>query len=116
MGFTTRRTRRRTTAPAHLQDVDIQKLLRGHQGTLLELLQWLCKYLDGKEPAKHYDPAARRASSKNGNCSRMPAFGASKEAFRRWKMRGAAAARLLCFPLALHWPRTCPADQRAVHS
>ena len=72
-----------------MQDADIQKLLAGHQGTLLELLQWLCKFLDGKEPAKHYDPASRRSLSKNGDCSRLPTYGASKEAFRRWKMRGA---------------------------
>jgi hypothetical protein len=71
-----------------LQDVDIQKLLAGHQGTLLELLQWMCKFLDSKQPAKDYDPEARRAVSKHGKCMRIPEYGASKEAFRRWRMRG----------------------------
>jgi hypothetical protein len=71
------------------QDIEITKLLAGHQGVLLELLQWLCKYLEKLEPAKNYDPAARRAMSKHGGCNKIPRYGVSKEAFRRWRMQGA---------------------------
>jgi hypothetical protein len=71
-----------------VQDVDIKKLLAGHQGTLLELLQWLCKFLESREPAPDYDPVARRAMSKHGGCSKLPRYGVSKEAFRRWRMQG----------------------------
>jgi hypothetical protein len=73
-----------------VQDVDIRKMLAGHQGTLLELLQWLCKYLETKEVAADYDPVARRSMSKYGGCSKLPRYGVSKEAFRCWRMQGAA--------------------------
>lgn len=77
-----------------MQDVDIKKLLSGHQGSLLEFLQWICKFLSKKEPAKHYNASARRANSKHGGCNQIPRYGVSKEAFRRWRMQGTPPTRL----------------------
>lgn len=85
-----------------VQDVDIKKMLAGHQGILLEFLQWMCKYLESKPPAASYDPAARRAASKHGGCNTVPRYGVSKEAFRRWRMQG-----IHYFPLRTIMPLVC---------
>lgn len=71
-----------------MQDVDIQKMLEGNQGALLELLQWFFKTLGDHGPLSDYDPKGRRAVSKHGGCDRIPRFGASEAAFKRWAMKG----------------------------
>eukprot|EP00892_Ulva_mutabilis_P006767 jgi/Ulvmu1/4462/UM002_0187.1 len=73
-----------------MRDVDIQKMLEGNQGALLELLQWFFKTLGDHTPVSDYDPKRRRAVSKHGGCDRIPRFGASEAAFKRWAMKEAA--------------------------
>jgi hypothetical protein len=72
----------------HMQDVDVQKMLTGNQGALLEFLQWCYKFTSGRTPQKGYQPRARRALSKHGGCDRIPRYGASEAAFKRWRMKG----------------------------
>ena len=74
-----------------MQDIEISKLLAGHQGTLLELLQWICKFLEQRDQPPDYDPEQRRRMSKAGGCNKVPRYGVSKEAFRRWRMQGKLA-------------------------
>lgn len=63
-------------------------MLEGNQGALLELLQWFFKTLGDHSPVPNYDPKVRRAVSKHGGCDRIPRFGASEAAFKRWAMKG----------------------------
>jgi hypothetical protein len=73
------------------QNVDVQKMLDGHQSTLLELLQWMFKFLGDKRPVDGYDASARRRMSKHGGCNSIPRFGVSEAAFKRWSVKQGAA-------------------------
>lgn len=75
------------------QSLEIQKMLAGHRKSLLELLQWMNQFLTERGPLDGYDPEDRRRHSKHGGCTRIPRFGVSEAAFKRWSVKQGAPPR-----------------------
>jgi hypothetical protein len=64
-------------------------MLDGNHGVVLELLQWFFRNLGERGPMPGYNPRERRSLSKNGGCDKVPRYGVSEAAFKRWRMKGA---------------------------
>lgn len=70
----------------------MQRLLDGHQASLLEMLQWTYRFCFGRATQPGYNPVERRRASKGGGTSRVPTFGISNGAFKKWRCKGARRA------------------------
>lgn len=81
-------------SPSWLQDINIQKMLDGNHGVVLELLQWFFRNLGERGPLPGYSPHERRSLSKHGGCDKVPRYGVSEAAFKRWRMKGVLICKL----------------------
>ena len=50
----------------NLQNIDVDRLIKGRPQDNLEFMQWLKQYFDKHKPNREYNAVERRASSKGG--------------------------------------------------
>ena len=54
---------------SHLQNIDVDRLIKGRPQDNLEFMQWLKQYFDKHRPNREYNAVERRAAAKGGRGS-----------------------------------------------